>query len=1376
MNGYGDSGGWHEAHAAPANPAFQEAITLVETDESHELIWAGTESGGVYALQCPTLKRYSNSRAHIGRVDELVAAHGGGALSLSSAAVKLHSPGGLARLTIQTDQTAPFLACALEPGSGQRAVIARRGKGLGVHELSSGRRVLLADALGQEVVIVRAPAGRGTLVAGTEDGQLLLLDPRTGYKVTSSMAAHSAGLAALDTKADLVVTAGYGGRQGRIMLESHVKVYDVRMTARMLAMLPFTAGPAILRFHPMFSSTVLVASASGIFSLADAQGAGRYSQSYQVDTAGDSLTSAALASTGDAIVFGGTGGYVHLWALSGHPRMNAYSEPLELPLAMPQPAVQLKERDSFALAHQYFPEQGKLLSDFDPTTPMQQGLPPRIVDPLLLANSRKADFVQYIQNPHFSKDAPFGQATAKIAVARNARVKVATGAPDSAAKAKAARRKARAAQGGAVLPAWYQHNRIKQQAGTRFEAFDFSAHNRTRYAGLENDMANSYANPLWQILYFIPALRETMMRHVAEPDKEFCLSCELGFLFRMLFAAKGAACQATNLLRALRQNREAGALGLLEGQAQRSSALGDVLVNASRDASLRRRVQSLQRFMLQQLHRESAPADSGSAKAAKATEKASDVQPEAGSDPAAPSTAVEALFGMATRQRTVCLSGEDRAERFTDSRTFQVELQVPVAPTPTFPAAAASPTRGKAPAPAQPPPPLPSFAKLLQDSIVGQRTNRGWFDDSRRYQLLQQSQVPTRLPQVLVISCGMPSGGALPWDAPPDSAGLPWALDIRADPDSWEVTIQEGAAAELRETVDVEGGPSDRRAVYELCAAVHHVQDADEEPGRASASEGHLIAHIQVPPAYIDTERGVAQSPVPPSPGQSPFVRGALSTRGVPPAAARHAAASVAAAQRPEVQAPAVEVAASAAAEAAPPGGSGAVSPAAAAEGPVPVVAREPAGPPGEDGADPADATAAGQAAEGGHQKFPSTADSADTTAAEAGEPSGNSASKDSGEQPQQPDDSADSDQTSEAPSTPLQQLKASTSLSRAMGGLSLNAARQSSFEVSDPDALQPRQPRRPPPAPRWMVFNDFLIKETPAEEVQALFGGQKTPCLLYYTQMGAAGAAVVEPVWQPPPVLMPAAFQQLCLAPPLQGPTFRLDRPTFTVLRDNELPKPGMVFGIDAEFVALAHADKVLQSGGDMETRVARLGLARVSVVRGEGPMAGQACVDDYIHLHEPVADYLTRFSGIVAGDLDLAQSRKYLTTCKRTYLKLRHLVDAGCLLVGHGLKKDFRMINIVVPPAQVVDTAELFSFKRQRKLSLRFLAAFLLRIDIQGQAHDSIEDACTALALHKVYQRLQATGDEAAKEALSKMYDFGQEVGWDPALWPRTPPPVFP
>ena len=33
-------------------------------------------------------------------------------------------------------------------------------------------------------------------------------------------------------------------------------------------------------------------------------------------------------------------------------------------------------------------------------------------------------------------------------------------------------------------------------------------------------------------------------------------------------------------------------------------------------------------------------------------------------------------------------------------------------------------------------------------------------------------------------------------------------------------------------------------------------------------------------------------------------------------------------------------------------------------------------------------------------------------------------------------------------------------------------------------------------------MFNDFLIKETPAAAVQELFGDQMTPCLLYYTQV----------------------------------------------------------------------------------------------------------------------------------------------------------------------------------------------------------------------------------------------------------------------------------
>ena len=81
-----------------------------------------------------------------------------------------------------------------------------------------------------------------------------------------------------------------------------------------------------------------------------------------------------------------------------------------------------------------------------------------------------------------------------------------------------------------------------------------------------------------QVLYFIPSMRKIMLEVPPDPAEEFSLLDETALLFRMLLAGGPEACQATNLLRALRQNKGAAALGLLETHEQRSGENSDIEV------------------------------------------------------------------------------------------------------------------------------------------------------------------------------------------------------------------------------------------------------------------------------------------------------------------------------------------------------------------------------------------------------------------------------------------------------------------------------------------------------------------------------------------------------------------------------------------------------------------------------------------------------------------------------------------------------------------------------------------------------------------------------------------------------------------------------
>ncbi|KZS98990.1 cysteine proteinase [Sistotremastrum niveocremeum HHB9708] len=310
-----------------------------------------------------------------------------------------------------------------------------------------------------------------------------------------------------------------------------------------------------------------------------------------------------------------------------------------------------------------------------------------------------------------------------------------------------------------------------------------------------------------------------------------------------------------------------------------------------------------------------------------------------------------------------------------------------------------------------------------------------------------------------------------------------------------------------------------------------------------------------------------------------------------------------------------------------------------------------------------------------------------------------------------------------------------------------------------------PERERDPQLASPWFIFNDFVVKNIPEEEALSFPANWKTPAVVYLEREDIHNIIDLQHFSNK---MDPTILSQDTSISPNRDPSAIKHE----VLRFDELPRPGTLVSIDAEFVQMQQEETEFRSDGTKKiVRPSRLSLARVSVLRGDGPKQGVPFIDDHIHTSETIVDYLTEFSGIRFGDLDPHLSRHTLVPLKVAYKKLRLLVDLGCTFIGHGLLKDFRIINIFVHPEQVIDTVDLYFLReRQRRLSLRFLSWIVLDQNIQTDTHDSIEDARSALLLYGAYHKFEEQG--IFDQKLESIYKEGKRLQWKVPADPNAPP----
>uniref|UniRef100_A0A7S1Y9Q7 Exonuclease domain-containing protein n=2 Tax=Grammatophora oceanica TaxID=210454 RepID=A0A7S1Y9Q7_9STRA len=283
-----------------------------------------------------------------------------------------------------------------------------------------------------------------------------------------------------------------------------------------------------------------------------------------------------------------------------------------------------------------------------------------------------------------------------------------------------------------------------------------------------------------------------------------------------------------------------------------------------------------------------------------------------------------------------------------------------------------------------------------------------------------------------------------------------------------------------------------------------------------------------------------------------------------------------------------------------------------------------------------------------------------------------------------------------------------------------------------------------------WLLFNGFVVGSTVIEDARAFHVPFKEPCLVVFRSVDA-----------PPKnegIKDPTISSAVMMGSPDRNLLGRGDSDAF--------PGRGDMVAFDAEFVSTQEENSyVNDSGQKVSLRETRHALARISLLdcranEGWPPSPPNILVDDYVLPREPVVDYLTRFSGIVANDLDPKKSPHNLISPRLAYLKLRFLLERGVIFVGHGLSQDFVTANLSVPPSQVIDTVTLYHKPGQRFISLRFLANYVLQRDMQEEVHDSVEDARAAWELYQHVRRKKEEG--IFDQFLNELYDYGEKRDW--------------
>ncbi|GFY60287.1 PAN2-PAN3 deadenylation complex catalytic subunit PAN2, partial [Trichonephila inaurata madagascariensis] len=645
-------------------------VSTVSFDNVEELLWMGNQGGHMTSYATAELQKYTSFQVHVSNEVRAIVPLEHGILSLTSNSLRMSARRGLPMFNHCSEQVQNMQCMVLTPTG--TLLMGGHHKNLIELDLNLMEEINVVQVNGDNCAILRKHPR--FICSGDINGKVTLHDPST-LSVEHMIECHSGMLSDFDVHGNQLVTCGFSSRRGDLSVERFLKVYDLRIMKSM-SPISMVFPPLLLRFVPAYSSRLCVVSQTGQFQMVDTNNSDQYaSYIHQVETAGADILTFDTSTSCQAFVFGDAAGYMHLYGASNEVQFNQFSRATEFADSV-DPVQPIDINDEITpLSIIPLPHcDDKLLSDLPLEFCKVEHRPTPPIDSLILNTMKMVGPIGYAPNPGIRQrnQVPYQLNDSKqldSPVSRD---------DDSD-----------------LVPYRYLKQEIKYTK-MGLDEIDFNRFNRTSFSGLEANLPNSYCNNMIQILYFVEPLRSALLSHLCL--REFCLSCELGFLFHMLDTAEGLPCQAANFLRAFRTIPEASAHGLI---------IND-LNESKKKENLPTLVQSWTRFMLQQLNAETA-----------------DVIEENGMEN---TSIMTQLFGA---KLFSCNSCRCRSETCQETTTLLTQLLYPEKTSSLLP-----------------------FIEILQRSLSVKQHITAWCENCRRFTNMTQTKFLKSLPDILVLNCG----------------------------------------------------------------------------------------------------------------------------------------------------------------------------------------------------------------------------------------------------------------------------------------------------------------------------------------------------------------------------------------------------------------------------------------------------------------------------------------------------------------------------------------------------------------------------------------------------------------------------------------------